>query len=74
MRRRRLKKLWQRLKELQPQKITRDTLLLKIGAAKWENSPSCRWWMSTCPLPMAAGLFSPVIPNRTRTKNYYSTN
>jgi hypothetical protein len=36
MRRRRLKKLWQRLKELQSQKITRDTLLLKIGAAKKE--------------------------------------
>ena len=36
IRRRRLKKLWQRLKELQGQKITRDTLLLKIGAAKKE--------------------------------------
>jgi transposase len=36
IRRRRLKKLWQRLKELQAQKITRDTLLLKIGAAKKE--------------------------------------
>ncbi|MBE3046464.1 IS1634 family transposase [Candidatus Bathyarchaeota archaeon] len=36
MRQRRLKKLWHRLKELQTQKITRDTLLLKIGAAKKE--------------------------------------
>lgn len=36
MRRRRLKKLWHRLQELQSQKITRDTLLLKIGAAKKE--------------------------------------
>ena len=36
MRRRRLKRLWNRLKELQAQKITRDTLLLKIGAAKKE--------------------------------------
>ena len=36
MRRRRLKRLWSRLKELQAQKITRDTLLLKIGAAKKE--------------------------------------
>jgi len=34
MRRGRLKKLYSRLKELQTQKITRDTLLLKIGAAK----------------------------------------
>lgn len=36
MRRRRLKKLWNRLKELQKQNITRDNLLLKIGAAKKE--------------------------------------
>lgn len=36
IRRRRLKKLWSRLKELQNQKITRDNLLLKLGAAKKE--------------------------------------
>jgi hypothetical protein len=36
MRRRRLKKLWRRLHELQGQKLTRDELLLKIGAAKKE--------------------------------------
>ena len=40
----------------------------------WKNSPLCRWWMSTCPLPMAAGLFSFVIPNPIRIKNYCSTN
>jgi len=40
MRRRRLKRLWSRLKELQAQKITRDTLLLKIGAAKKEAGRS----------------------------------
>jgi transposase len=34
MRRRRLKKLWQRLYELQKQTLTRDQLLLKLGAAK----------------------------------------
>ena len=34
MRRRRLKKLWHRLHELQHQKLTRDELLLKLGAAK----------------------------------------
>lgn len=34
MRRRRLKQLWGRLKELQQQKLTRDQLLLKLGAAK----------------------------------------
>jgi transposase len=36
MRRRRLKKLWRRLRELQGQKLTRDELLLKLGAAKKE--------------------------------------
>jgi transposase len=36
IRQRRLKNLWARLKELQAQKITRDTLLLKLGAAKKE--------------------------------------
>jgi hypothetical protein len=34
MRRRRLKKLWKRLSELQHQRLTRDQLLIKIGAAK----------------------------------------
>ena len=34
MRRRRLKRLWKRLGELQQQKLTRDQLLLKLGAAK----------------------------------------
>lgn len=34
MRRRRLKKLWQRLGELRQQKLSRDQLLIKIGAAK----------------------------------------
>jgi len=41
MRRRRLKKLWHRLKQLQKQKITRDTLLMKVGAAKKEAGRSC---------------------------------
>ena len=36
MRRRRLKKLWQRLQELQRQAPSRDQLLLKLGAAKKE--------------------------------------
>lgn len=36
IRRRRLKNLWKRLKQLQSQKNTRDQLLLKIGAAKKE--------------------------------------
>jgi hypothetical protein len=36
MRRRRLKKLLKRLHELQHQKLTRDELLLQLGAAKKE--------------------------------------
>jgi hypothetical protein len=36
MRRRRLKRLHQRLRELQQQKLTRDELLIKLGAAKKE--------------------------------------
>ncbi|MDJ0863930.1 MAG: IS1634 family transposase [Gammaproteobacteria bacterium] len=36
MRQRRLKRLWQRLRELQRQRLTRDALLLKLGAAKKE--------------------------------------
>jgi hypothetical protein len=36
MRRRRLKRLWKRLHELQQQTLTRDQLLLKLGAAKKE--------------------------------------
>ncbi|MEE9210911.1 MAG: IS1634 family transposase [Kiloniellales bacterium] len=36
MRRRRLKKLWRRLGDLRGQKLSRDQLLIKIGAAKKE--------------------------------------
>jgi hypothetical protein len=36
IRRRRLKHLWARLRELQGQELTRDDLLLKLGAAKAE--------------------------------------
>ena len=42
MRRRRLKKLWHRLHELQRQKLTRDDLLLKLGAAKAEAGKAYR--------------------------------
>ena len=39
MRRRQLKRLWKRLRELQNMQLTRDQLLLKLGAAK-QQSPS----------------------------------
>jgi transposase len=42
MRRRRLKRLWNRLRELQQQKLTRDDLLLKLGAAKAEAGNAYR--------------------------------
>jgi len=42
MRRRRLKKLWSRLHELQQQKLTRDELLLKLGAAKADAGKAYR--------------------------------
>ncbi len=42
MRRRRLKQLWKRLHELQRQKLTRDELLLKLGAAKAEAGKAYR--------------------------------
>jgi transposase len=41
MRRRQLKKLWKRLEQLQGMKLTRDKLLLKLGAAQ-QQSPSAR--------------------------------
>jgi hypothetical protein len=42
MRRRRLKQLWNRLHELQQQKLTRDELLLKLGAAKADAGKAYR--------------------------------
>jgi transposase len=43
IRQRRLKRLWQRLGELQRQDLTRDDLLLKLGAAKAEAGRAYRW-------------------------------
>jgi len=42
IRRRRLKRLWQRLRELQTQNLTCDELLLKLGAAKAEAGRAYR--------------------------------
>jgi hypothetical protein len=49
MRRRQLKKLWKRLHQLQGMKVTRDQLLLKLGAAK-QQSPSA-WRLVKIELP-----------------------
>jgi len=42
MRQRRLKRYWNRLKELQKQKLDRDQLLMKVGAAKKEAGNAAR--------------------------------
>jgi len=40
-----LKKLWARLKELQEmKKLSRDELLMKLGAAKKEADELGTWW------------------------------
>ena len=49
MRRRRLKQYWRRLKELQSQKLKRDQLMMKIGAAKKEAGNAARLVELTLP-------------------------
>jgi hypothetical protein len=51
MRRRQLKTLWKRLHQLQQMPLTRDALLLKLGAAK-QQSPSA-WRLVDIQLPTA---------------------
>lgn len=54
IRRRRLKKLWNRLKALQSQTLTRDSLLLKLGAAKKEAGRAYSLVDITLPKPHEA--------------------
>ena len=51
MRRRRLKQYWNRLRELSGQKLDRDRLLMKIGAAKKEAGNAARLVELSLPLP-----------------------
>lgn len=51
MRRRQLKRLWKRLHELQGMELTRDELLLKLGAAQ-QQSPSA-WRLMHIDIPEA---------------------
>lgn len=51
MRRRRLKQYWYRLKEISGQKLDRDQLLMKIGAAKKEAGHAARLVDITLPSP-----------------------
>jgi hypothetical protein len=50
MRRRRLKKLTKHLHELRQQKLTRDQLLIKLGAARKEAGPAA-WRIIDIQLP-----------------------
>jgi hypothetical protein len=61
MRRRRLKQLWGRLKELQQQRLTRDQLLLKLGAARTQAGQAYRLVEIQLPgknQPVTAGTFT----------------
>jgi len=51
MRRRRLKRLWTRLRQLQTQQLSRDQLLMKIGAAKKEAGRAYALVEITLPQP-----------------------
>ena len=54
MRRRRLKQYWNRLKELRSQKLTRDQLLMKIGAAKKQAGNASKLVELSFPAPHQA--------------------
>lgn len=53
MRRRQLKKLWARLRQVQSMELTRDELLLKLGAAQ-QQSPSA-WRLVQLDIPESEG-------------------
>ncbi len=57
MRRRRLKKLWKRLQELRRQRLKRDELLMKLGAAKKEAGRA--WHLVDIRLPKARQAVTP---------------
>ena len=56
MRRRQLKQLWQRLKEIQSMTLKRDQLLLKLGAAR-QQAPAA-WRLVNVQMPSADGVWS----------------
>ena len=65
IRQRRLKQLWRRLAELQRQKLTRDELLLKLGAAKTQAGAAYRLVEIQMPgksEPVTSETFSYVLP------------
>jgi transposase len=58
IRQRQLKKLWKRLHELQDMQLTRDRLLLKLGAAKQQSPSAWRFVEITIPKEDASFHFS----------------
>ena len=58
IRQRHLKKLWKRLHELQDMQLTRDRLLLKLGAAKQQSPSAWRFVEITIPKEDASFRFS----------------
>jgi transposase len=58
MRRRQLKRLWRRLHELQDMELTRDRLLLKLGAARQQSPSAWRFVEITIPEEDASFRFS----------------
>jgi transposase len=56
MRRRQLKKLWNRLKELKTMTLQRDQLLLKLGAAR-QQAPAA-WRLVKVEMPSADGMWN----------------
>lgn len=71
MRRRRLKRLWRRLRELQKQNITRDVLLQKIGAAKKEAGRTAA--LVSINLPLEGETVSPETFSFTLRKDRLRT-
>ena len=63
IRRRRLKRLWRRLEELQGQRNSRDELMLKLGAARKEAGRA--WSLVDVHLPTTDGRHL-VLPRHTR--------
>ncbi len=63
MRRRQLKGLWQRLKELQAMELKRDALLMKLGAAR-QQAPSA-WRLVEITLPPAKPKPTTAAPGQT---------
>ena len=70
MRRRRLRKLWRRLRELRGQSLKRDELLLKLGAARKEAGRA--WHLVDIRLPEAGEAVTPetftFAPRRDRLR------